>query len=866
MVLAGGSLSSDAAFEVGGALTVASGVDLAGHVLVLAGVTSIAGPGSFTDSVGGGVLDIEATDSFRQTVDFTGALRFVKRGPGTVTMGWPQTYSGGTEVREGELTASKYSVDPGTSPFGYPPRIAIYPGGRLDPHGGYKGYATHVFDLFGGCIVSDSRNNASTGDTYRFDPTVNLHAASRLAVDGGKTNNFSGTLDLGGHELSVEVGARSCLYWRPSSVSRGTVSMSGEGTARLVSDVDMRAAELRLGAALDLGGYRMDVSNYVPVAETAAQSSPGVLAVHGEFAPAVEAFLPPVMMDGSTILLSGVSGVWRPRSRILAAPGARVAMDVGAREVAPGDQLAAWHGGAPQGAMLSIKGEHAGGLALRWDDSGAYAVNVGEKPVAAEWTGLGRAGDTGDAANWRCTAADGTVVDGALPDASMSVSVPYSVLASASCPAGGPFACARAEFSGERPAGTVRLERDLDWRGFGAMEFPFPVDLRGHALRVTLAGDSPDGYFSVSSSTNGGELHVSVPAGVTYVNDKIAMSGVMSFFKEGAGTYVAAKRPQTYEGETFVTEGVLRCAALEELGEASPFGASRSVDVMPGGTLDPAGSYGWSGHVVALHGGMVSNTVAQTGTDNQSFNVSAGNMPRPFDPIVELFEDSVFATSEDFNFRGRVRGRGCVLRVDNAATLRWAPVAAERVLFDFGGGGTVKTLLNFPVYTPAASVRMGDATFDAGGDMTVSNYTAATAGKVFAAYRSSTPRLNVRGVFTPAGNFFGCTMLDGSTICLAGLDGVWSTRCPAASKGRDTVDFAPGAEVTIDVGGRTFLGRRRIVAWAEGSTNGGLDTARFRLDAASRASGYRLSLEPFAGDGGDGGLYVERNPFFVIFR
>ena len=160
---------------------------------------------------------------------------------------------------------------------------------------------------------------------------------------------------------------------------------------------------------------------------------------------------------------------------------------------------------------------------------------------------------------------------------------------------------------------------------------------------------------------------------------------------------------------------------------------------------------------------------------------------------------------------------GHVLRVRTPATLRWAPAECGNAAFEFGGGGVLKTLLNFPVAAPASTICVRDMSFDAGGDMTVSNYVAAATGRVFSEYRNSKPRLNVCGAFTPAGGFFGCTMLDGSSIRLSDVEGVWSTRCAEASGGRFVVDFAKGAAVTIDVRGRRLACREKIVSiedWA----------------------------------------------------
>ena len=864
--LQGQSLASDLLVDAAGVLTVEGEFDLAGRTLAVSNVTAIVGSGAFTNSAGIGTLDVEAVADFQIEVGLSGALKFVKRGLGTVVLKYPQTYSGGTEVRAGILTTGKRSIDSGKSSFGWPPRIAVYEGGQVDAYGGYKGYDSHVFDLYGGSIANNRYTLSGTDDTHRFAPMVNLHADSTLAVGNGKTFNFSGTLNLGGNTLKVEVAAKSRLYWRPDEATGGTVDMSGGGTVSLLSDVDMRGATLKLALALDSGGHAMRVDGYEPLAGASSQGGCALL-VHGRFVPSPGSFPPPEMQDGSSISLAAIDGVWRPQSDVLFARNATVALDVGSRHVAVGDRLVSWPDGCRATVVrrFELSGESVAGLALDWDETGVFVVNESERTVSAVWTGLGGDGDTGNPLNWRCIAADGTVVEGALPDSSVCVSIPYLALASINCPTGRSFACARVDFVGERPTAPVELRRDLDWRGLGGMAIPFSIDLKGHRLSLALAGTASAEDLSVISSEANGELHVSVPADVVCTNETVSLNGRLSFFKEGDGVFVASKAPQAYRGETVVSGGVLRCADGADISSCSPFGMLHTVCVSGQGALDPAGSHSWDGFSIELDGGSVSNTVRQIGTDNLGYNVAANNMKWPFDPVLVLLSDASFATTADFNFLGEVVSNGFSLKVNASATLRWAPKRTDDAAFEFSGGGVVKTLSNFPVLTPAATIRILDARFDAGGDVTVSNYVAASAGKVFAEYRNSMPRLSVCGTFTPAGSFFGCTMLDGSAICLAHVTGAWSTKCAQASGGKDVVDFADGATVTIDVHGRVFSCGEKIVSVEDWDASGA-NRAKFRIDRESRAAGNVLVVEPPSDGSGAGSIYVERSPMILLIR
>ena len=871
--LTGGGLDEDLEVDVGGVLAVEASFDLRGNRLVLANVTDVAGVGAICDSVGGGVLDVEAVGSFATSnashcVVLSGGLRFVKRGPGAVTMAYPQTYSGGTEIREGELTTAKRSMDEGTSAFGCPPEISIYPDGCLDTYGGYRGYASHVFNLHGGRIVSDSYNCSSTGEAYRFAPTIRLFADSSFVVGNGKTYNFSGTLRLDGRKLDVVVGESCLLYWRPESVTAGRIDMTGAGTVRLLADVDMPEAELRTSAALDLQRFSMSVSNYVPCAVSPNTTGTGSLKVYGSFVPNSAFFHPPTMQSGSTIDLSGISGAWDAGPGIWFASGAEVFVDVGDREVAAGEKLVEWNRPNAHGFRLRLVGGRTDGLELSWDGEGVRVVAASEKVVSAEWTGAAGDCDLGNPANWRCISASGNVKGGALPDGSTAVEIPYAALLAMDVTSSSGLSFATVSFSGGASQGAAKLSSDRDWRGLGAFAFGRAIDIAGHRLDVELGEESvPDGA-SVESSVRGGELHVFVPAGCVHSNGALSVSGDLVLFKEGAGALVAARCPQTHIGEVVVEEGVLMCAAkscVEPRPGESPFGRSRTVVVRAGGVLDPAGSHSWSGHTIVLEGGTIGNTVAERGTDNSAYNVAADNIPRPFNPEIVLSEDSAFTSSEDFNFFGRIVPDGHVLQVRTPATLRWAPGECGNAAFEFGGGGVLKTLLNFPVAAPASTICMRDMSFDAGGDMTVLNYVAAAPGRVFSEYRNSKPRLNVRGAFTPADGFFGCTMLDGSSIRLSDVEGVWSTRCAEASGGRSVVDFAKGAVVTIDVRGRRFACREKIVS-VEDWAGCGADGVTFRIDDESRAAGKILAVVPPAEGEDAGSIYVRHMPTLFLIR
>ena len=432
-------------------------------------------------------------------------------------------------------------------------------------------------------------------------------------------------------------------------------------------------------------------------------------------------------------------------------------------------------------------------------------------------------------------------------------------------------------FTGEKPTQTVALAGDRDWRGLGGMDVPYPIDVAGHTLAMTLKSGVSAEACEVSSSAEGGVLIASVEDEKSYENALVTLSGALTLVKEGPGTFVAAKYPQEYTGVTIVSNGVLRCAVtnLNEIADKSPFGARRIVNVAPDGSRDPAGSWNWAGHVLNLDGGAISNTVAQRGVGTTAYNVAAENYKKPFNPRIVLMADSTFATTKEFNFNGEVVADGHELEIWIASGqgLLWVPKAAENAVFVVTNGGYLKTLKNHTFDQKTATLKFMGGTVDLAGDLVVSNYYVATSVTDYQFDTRSGLKMTVSGTFTPVSqNFFGCQMLDGATIDLSGQEACWSSHSALVNSHKSTdgqgdcldVTFAEGekvtkvTKVTIDVGSREFRGETQIVSWSEGSKVSAAK-ATFVLSSAAKAKGYRLVRD-------ENGLYVRRTGFVPLIQ
>ncbi|MBQ3314805.1 MAG: hypothetical protein IJG70_02440, partial [Kiritimatiellae bacterium] len=350
---------------------------------------------------------------------------------------------------------------------------------------------------------------------------------------------------------------------------------------------------------------------------------------------------------------------------------------------------------------------------------------------------------------------------------------------------------------------STNLVGDADWTVYSTPRIAASatVDLKGHALRVSAlyAGGT------VTDSVGGGQLIFDVPAGRT-VTLNTALTGALKLVKTGAGVLVASKAGQTYTGGTDVLGGVLRTgggAATDGWLGPNTSAVRCKVYVGPDGVLDPAGSSGWDDHNVTLDGGMVSNTVARTGTGSVCFN-----------PVLSTTGDVTLATMDEYSYvfaGGDLKGSTLTLYLKSGVKcypLNWA-WSNGTIIYNSGGW--------FDTTRGAMDIRTVDFR-QTGGALNVAN--ALSVRDYYCSYSydyaSGTAALNVYGTFTPASTYFyGPTMQDGSAIDLGAKSGAWSTTSPNAGhhNGNKTVKFASGATVAVLLGERALAAGDKVVAW-----------------------------------------------------
>lgn len=892
-------LTDDSVLDVKGyALKVSAGT---GESTTEATITSFAEGAELTF-----VVD-EGETYTNSTLNLSGELKLVKDGAGTfVAKKCPQTYTGKTVVGGGVLRCGIEQVGE-CGAFGAANRIELLAGGVLDPFGSYD-WSKVTLDLNGGSVsntleatgiatvkgdpVAFKLTGNSSNVGRKFDPQVNLGADALIATDADF--NFQGKVHASEYLLELRVPSEKYLLWNPTQATNLHVKVSGGGSLAVWSKapvaydcqpgIRLETADAALALvtyAISTGTWAgsMEVFDYIANVPGKANFGQATLSVRGTFTPVGNYFYGCTLQDGATIDLSGKAGAWdivsEETNTVKFAEDATIAIVVGPRSVEAGNVLVTWPEGTEYGGRkFVLEGNDVEGLALSWSDDGIKVISTDTKTAKARWTNADGDGDFGNTNNWYCTNARGTQLPNVLPDQDTAVEIPVAFLANLNC-AEKTFDCASLIFTSDHPEAPLELAGDCDWRGLGEMDFSFPVDLKGHDLTLTL-GDvvETNSQTIVNSAETAARLFLVVPEDKTYLNGGLALSDNLALVKLGEGVYVAAKENQTYVGGTIVSNGVLRCMSEADIADSQPFGTQKTIDVAEGGALDPAGSYNWSDYTLNMRGGAIRNTIAQVGKSGSSTAYTITKFDRPFDPQLNLFASTDFDSTESFNFAGTISGEGhrLTVRVGKADnTMSWTATTVGAVEAEFALG-KLKTYVNLPPTTPEMSLIMNGATFDFGCDaLNVRDYIAKTtdydAVRTKDDWRNENGVMNVSGVFAPVSQkFFGCTMLDGSAICLADRSEVWSTMAQSSrGNGRLFVDFAEGAKVTIDVHGRTFKGDVQIVQWEEGSTNN-LDTVKFRLDDASRAAGYSLSFKPYVDDTDKGGLWIGRKGLMLLIR
>ncbi|MBQ8112467.1 MAG: hypothetical protein IJ146_04595 [Kiritimatiellae bacterium] len=427
-------------------------------------------------------------------------------------------------------------------------------------------------------------------------------------------------------------------------------------------------------------------------------------------------------------------------------------------------------------------------------------------PATAVWNG----GDPAETSSWTCKAADGTALPDALPNKYTQVHISSSI--------------------------TMATDADLTpYASVMTTAANLTINTSGHKLYVKTL--DPWLTTTVTDTVGGGELHVVVPEGTLTYNSQIALANKLKLVTEGDGLFMFSKTGQTYTGGTQVASGTLMYDAAPAnwpLGKNGTKDASAQVvTVDAGATLDVNGKTGFGYTTVVFNGGTVRGSTTQ------------------FNGAKSLTADSYLNATGNFNMQ--TASSPLVL---NGHTLEVAIAGGKTLKFDNcppQGPGKIKITSGGYMQTANAAYDARNVDFivgsalNLGTALSVHDYEA-----VFGAnYNTGTAALNVYGTFKPGVDhdyFYGCTMQNGSTIDLSAR----TTPLPRASAfttGDNTLKFAEGVTVNVEIGERSSDVGTCLVSWPSGSA------PEFSVAFALVANGAAVEGKALAVK--DDGLYIK---------
>ena len=818
------------------------------------------------------VVSVPENATFENTrITIGGTAAFVKDGAGVfMAHCYGQTYSGGTTVAAGTLrlynddvaNSSTFSpIRSGPQPLGVHHACVYVEAGAFYDINGIYDINAYPIVLRGGTLTN---SKAQTQYAWGSIGNVTLEADSTIDVSIPTVVFSGGTaiFNLNGHTLTAQfptTDTRPNLYMYGAAISNGTFVVAGNGYFDLNS-----AATAADTATLDIDSFMIlnaaiTVSNYVARYAGTDANTHGSAAIHvlSSFKPLSDRYYRTVLHEGAAIDLSALSDTMKSSTPIgtlsYDAAASNITINVGARTLQSDEHLIAWDA-IPEGVTFTLVGDNVDGSKMCVIENGVFydVATDSRLVVRAVWTGLAGDGDISNPVNWACVNAHGNSVPNGVPGVSANVQISGTYGTSVATAAAMPWQSVT--------FGSISLMDDMDMRGFenffSLVASGSTIDLRGHKLYVNAPNGNPPVALTVTDSTSAapGELHITVPSGATFTNNRITLSGNLKLVKEGPGVFTPQVYNLAYTGGNVIVEGTLKLYntnkdnseyAFDQKNYPRPLGAyGVPVVVESGATFDINGVYGTNNQQFRLSGGTFISSYNQTHTTWGGL----GNVTLSDDSFMNV-GNSIVATSP-YNLGGHTFNVS--LASGKAFYLR--SVVQDGTLC-ITGAGTLQTLNNNVAGSQTMDFDVA-AALNVGATLNVRNYVARYEGSS----NAGTAALNVYGTFTPVtDNFYGCTMQNGSTIDLTSKTEVWSTT-GAFTSGANTVTFAANSVVNVALDADRELtfderGLAQVVSWEAAPP----DTTKFKLTGPALESKRSLLKR-------SDGLYLLRATMMVIIR
>lgn len=305
------------------------------------------------------------------------------------------------------------------------------------------------------------------------------------------------------------------------------------------------------------------------------------------------------------------------------------------------------------------------------------------------------------------------------------------------------------------------------------------------------------------SLTRCGELHVVVAEGRTVNNSTLNLAGNLVLVKEGPGELTMTKQNQTYAGGTEVREGL---AYAPVSGATSSTYAAKyyqwgggDITVYTNATFDTKGNYDYEVYKFNLVGG----TLANTGCEMSPTDEWSGNGG------LTLLDDSTLLPTFTTRFTGGTIDLGgytltVPLGVGKTLWFRKGATTVTNGTFNITSGGWFHPLTALDMHT--VDVVMG-AALNLEANVDVRNYEQRYSSTT---YKQGSGQIRIHGIYTPTapGYIQNFVMCDGSAFNLGTLAGTFAINGQSLS-------FADGATMTVDIGKRPASNKAPVIGWGE---------------------------------------------------
>jgi len=295
-------------------------LDLQGHSLKVGSLTGVTAGGATitdttTDAEHPGELHVKVAEGVTSTndkVNLTGNFKLVKEGAGTfVAAKTAQSYTAGTEIREGALKLAVSGGMPGEAPVGYNTadhrcQVWVESRAEFDIGTALTGWGYHQLTLNGGTL-----KGRTTQPNFTLVLTADSTIDSSAVNDNfGGLNGVSGGIwaTLNGHTLSLKVAVgKTCFV--SSVTGPGTLHTTTQGGwTQFYAAIrpENPAQRFSLDHEMSMQFYNdVDVNDYYANSNSTYMDGTAKMRVFGTFTPAGNSFYGCELQDGASIDLSG---------------------------------------------------------------------------------------------------------------------------------------------------------------------------------------------------------------------------------------------------------------------------------------------------------------------------------------------------------------------------------------------------------------------------------------------------------------------------------------------------------------------------------------------------------------------------------